>query len=326
MIDSVPAPRVSGKAVVSLVLGLLAVPLSLVAGIPALVVGFVGLREINGSDGRLRGRWLAVAGMALGGMSVVFVLAMGTAMLVWRQREAAQRLACQNNLRQLGMAVGAYFNDHQALPPGTVANADLPPERRLSWVVSLLPYFIEPASRRGAAADSSRFGKLYERIDRQKAWDDPANAEAVNEVLSRLLCPARRGALTEDEPGLTDYVGIAGLGARAAELPLSSPDAGAFGYDRIPREKDVKDIGSTTLVAAETRLDVGPWAAGGRPTVRGFDPVAQPYFGPAGQFGGLHRGVTNVLFLDGSVQPAADSTLPRVIEMWACLHREPDEQ
>ena len=49
------AGRLSGKAILSLILGLL-VPVGwILAGLPALLLGFAGLREINQSDDRLRG-------------------------------------------------------------------------------------------------------------------------------------------------------------------------------------------------------------------------------------------------------------------------------
>src|SRR4051812_39959159 len=56
-------PATSGKAVASLILGVLSFCLPVVLGIPALILGILGLRDINRSRGRLRGQGLAIAGI-----------------------------------------------------------------------------------------------------------------------------------------------------------------------------------------------------------------------------------------------------------------------
>ena len=70
----------SGKAVASLVLGILSLFLSLFASIPAIVLGILALRGIRRSSGRLCGNGLAVGGIALG--SVALLLAVGFGSLV----------------------------------------------------------------------------------------------------------------------------------------------------------------------------------------------------------------------------------------------------
>src|SRR4051812_26141358 len=81
--DSMPRqpPRTSIAALVGLVLGLLALPLNLFAGLPALLVSYRSLYTINASEGQLRGRGLAIVGMVLGGVGclwgVVFWLLLG---------------------------------------------------------------------------------------------------------------------------------------------------------------------------------------------------------------------------------------------------------
>jgi prepilin-type processing-associated H-X9-DG protein len=108
-------------------------------------------------------------------------------------------------------------------------------------------------------------------------------------------------------PGLTFYVGIAGLGSNAAELLLSDPSCGFFGYERRITPDDVPRGTSYTMMACETTWQNGPWARGGFATVRGLDPNGLPYTGGGRPFGGLHPGVTNRLFADGNVQPFRDT-------------------
>ena len=71
---------------------------------------------------------------------------------------------------------------------------------------------------------------------------------------------------------MTSYVGIAGLGPNAAELPVEDPRAGVFGFDRSTPLIEITDGTATTMAVAETAESNGPWKAGGPATVRGLDP------------------------------------------------------
>jgi prepilin-type N-terminal cleavage/methylation domain-containing protein len=100
-------------------------------------------------------------------------------------REAANRAACRNNLKQIGLAAAHFHDAHGAYPPARLSArpgeptdprgpiADFP-----TWLVRILPYL----DRDGAAA----------------AWDltapysgHPDDVRAG--VMTTYLCPARRG-------------------------------------------------------------------------------------------------------------------------------------
>jgi prepilin-type processing-associated H-X9-DG protein len=305
--------RLSLAALLSVVLGLF--PLT---GVPALLLGLAGLRAVNGSAGRLRGRRLALAGMALGAVGTA-VLAVGLVLIVvFHLRSVSERAECVNNLRQIGMAINRYAEAHNGeLPPGTVPNAALPPERRLSWMAAVLPDLAQgpPAGKKPAPKWHALAGKL----DLARAWDDPANAEAVGGDVPAYLCPDldRRGALRR--PGLTTYVGLAGVDPDAARLPKDDRRAGVFGYDRVITRQDATAGISFTMMVAETRRDLGPWVAGGPATVRGLAPDETRYVGAGRPFGGLHPGGANVLWVDTSVRFVKDSVAPEVFRSQATL-------
>lgn len=78
-----PPPGVAGSAngfaIASLVLGILGIvgfP-PLIPSILALIFGYKGRREIDRSNGAQQGRGLAVAGIILGWVAIVFVLVIG---------------------------------------------------------------------------------------------------------------------------------------------------------------------------------------------------------------------------------------------------------
>jgi uncharacterized membrane protein len=78
----VPAqPKVAGLAVASLVLGILGFfALPLVAPILALVFGYVALSQIKKANGWLTGRGMAIAGVVLGWLGLVTMIAVVVAL------------------------------------------------------------------------------------------------------------------------------------------------------------------------------------------------------------------------------------------------------
>jgi hypothetical protein len=229
---------------------------------------------------------------------------------VGRVRETANRTVCADHLKQLGLVVLHYQDTFGRFPSATVSEKSLPPERRFSWLVEILP-FVEAAPR--------------PPIDKTKPWDAEENRprwfhakkgdhewEAYWGDHPLWLCPSNPNQAAPGTPSLTHYVGIAGLGRDAASRPANSPGIGFFGYDRALHHEDFKKGLSETLMVVETRLDNGPWTAGGYPTVRGLDPDGPPYLGKGGQFGGMHRTGVNTLFADASVRYLSEDTSPRV--------------
>jgi prepilin-type processing-associated H-X9-DG protein len=223
---------------------------------------------------------------------------------VSKVRDAARRAECRNNLRQLGLSLRDYGDTFNRFPAAAMPNPNLPPEERLSWVVAIAP-FVEASP-------------LYNKMAKDKSWQADENRFAALLQYRILLCPAYPEGPPVSTLSPTHYVGIAGVGSNAAELPLTDPRAGFFGYDR---QLTLKDAGqtSTLLVAAETGRAEGSWIAAGPATVRGLEPDGLPYLGADGQFGGLHRQGTNAVFADGSVRFIPNATGRDVLEALAVL-------
>ena len=133
------------------------------------------------------------------------------------------------------------------------------------------------------------------------------------------LCPSLARPDPLRQPGLTTYVGLAGIDPDAARLPRQDRRAGVFGYDRVITRQDVTAGISFTMMVAETTRDLGPWVAGGPATVRGLAPDETRYVGTGRPFGGLHPDGANVLWVDASVRFVKDTVAPEVFWSQATL-------
>lgn len=251
---------------------------------------------------------------------VLILIALGGIVvnLIVKARAMQAREECQNNLRRIGLGLSWYQDSNLSFPPGTLPNPTLPPEKRLSWYVEAW----------GMVGD----GQALLLIDKTKSWDAEENLQPRVRVdlpkeheqlvgeSKDWLCPANPNRAAPGTPGLTHYVGIAGVGPDAAAQPKYDAQAGVFGYDRRTRRADIKDGASTTVMVAETTADNGPWTAGGPATVRGLDPGRLPYLESSGQFSNRHLPTaTNVVFADASVRSLAAGIDPRVFEALATI-------
>jgi hypothetical protein len=110
----------------SFVLGLLFfVPL---VGFGAVLFGVIALGGVEGSRGALRGRGFAIAGIALGVFSILFVcftIPATLALLIYARASAlSDAEACRANLDQIGVAVKIYKARTGAVPADLQAMVD----------------------------------------------------------------------------------------------------------------------------------------------------------------------------------------------------------
>ena len=107
--------RTSALAIVSLVLGLLSLPMLFIAAVPAVICGHVALGRIRKSAGASGGEGFAIAGLVLGyigiGLTCIVVVLAGMLLpALSMAREEARQLNCKNNLKQLGTALQQYLD------------------------------------------------------------------------------------------------------------------------------------------------------------------------------------------------------------------------
>lgn len=174
--------------------------MSLLAGIPAVILGVLSLSDISGSRGRVGGRGLAITGIVLG---VVGSLMIGPAILlalllpaVQKIRGAAERVQSANNLKILSLAMMNYSDVNAGrMPPSVVYGPDGKP--LYSWRVLLLPY---------VEADN-----LYHQFHLDEPWDSPNNKPLLAKMPK---CFANPGDMaTSITTGMTHYQVFDGPGA-----------------------------------------------------------------------------------------------------------------
>lgn len=98
-------------------------------------------------------------------------------------REAGRRIHCQNNLKQMGLAITLFHDVNKALPPARLANRPGSPvgqdcaSDQPSWFVHIMPYIEQ--------------GNLYDEFD---IFDsiEIAPLDSRQSALSVYICPSRR--------------------------------------------------------------------------------------------------------------------------------------
>lgn len=143
-------------------------------------------------------------------------------------REAARRMSCTNNLKQIGLAMHNYHDTHSRFPLGSFNLREAWPANGTNWRALILP-FIEQST----VHDQLSFNQTSHFMAGGAAG---SNALQGNEVLRELLIPIYRCPSTTIEafevaPGSNNqertlnvsYVGIQGA---ARPIPGINPDRG----------------------------------------------------------------------------------------------------
>jgi len=188
---------------------------------------------------------------------------------VQKVREAAARMKCQNNLKQLGLALHNYESAMNKLPPAFTANSGSSglPSYFFSWSVlaQLNPYLEQTA--------------IYNSMDLTQPMYVPpnytistANQFAVVQVVPIFLCPSDKSqpvssAYGVSNMGPTNYAACIGSGTTNGGAPYGSPwnADGAFQAQIAIKILDITDGTSNTAAMSESILGDGAESAFGAP-------------------------------------------------------------
>jgi prepilin-type N-terminal cleavage/methylation domain-containing protein/prepilin-type processing-associated H-X9-DG protein len=107
---------------------------------------------------------------------------------VQKVRGAAARLQCQNNLKQIGLAIHGYHDIYGTMPPGNGYGPGAAYMQR-SWMVPLLP-FVE---------EDNRFRQIdmgKSQLDQSINASGVSNLSVIQQNLKVVLCPADGNSIT----------------------------------------------------------------------------------------------------------------------------------
>jgi prepilin-type N-terminal cleavage/methylation domain-containing protein/prepilin-type processing-associated H-X9-DG protein len=253
---------------------------------------------------------------------------------VQKVRDAANRMSCQNNLKQIGLGMANYEAAMGGFPPsrttGTSAAAPYFPYQH-AWTAALLPYIEQTAA----------FNLYNYKAD----WNNPVNYTAIRTPLKVFKCPSspnepRFDTTIAAQPATGDYhalnaikdfvaincFGLVGINGNKDDSRI----VGAMRRDQVTRVLQITDGTSNTILVGEDA---------GRPV---FYNQKRQVYNPTGKEGGWadpngpfsldganpdgtipggcpmncsndselyawHTGGVNVVFADGSVHFLHDS-------------------
>ena len=180
-------------------------------------------------------------------------------------REAARRMQCANNLKQILLAFHNYYDAQNCLPPIFTLDENRKPLH--SWRVLILPYLEQSA--------------LYEQIRLDEPWDSEHNKQFHEMMPGVYRCPSSNSG-----PGLCDYSVIMG-----EETAFLDEEGKVF--------NDITDGTSNTICVVERKTGVNWMDPLAEIT---FEEACEGINGKDCKVGSRHTGGINVAMFDGSVR------------------------
>ncbi len=206
-------------------------------------------------SGRVRslpGRRLAFTLIEL--LVVIAIIAVLIALLlpaVQSAREAARRIQCTNNLKQLGLGIHNYESSNNVLPPQQVMTfVGTTVAWKSQWGVTsrVAPYL--------------ELGPLYNSMNFNNKTTDPSNITAVSSTLKVLICPSEinpQPVTSTSTTGVTSTYAVSNYGWCMGDwyvfggLSTILQNRSAFGPNASRRFASFTDGLSQSLLAAEVK-------------------------------------------------------------------------
>lgn len=195
---------------------------------------------------------------------------------VQASREAARRMQCSNNLKQIALAMHNYHDVHKSFPPAYTVDANGEPLH--SWRTLLLPFLEQQA--------------LYQQIDLSEPWDSPKNKPFNNVLIQMYRCPSN--------PSSTDCSYVAVIGKNTL-----------FQGSTPIKMADIVDGTSNTIMIVEMQSNPRNWM---EPVDLDASKMTLNINGGSNEPGSLHPGGMNVSMADGSVRFISQTIDKRTFE------------
>lgn len=166
-------------------------------------------------------------------------------------REAARRMQCSNNLKQMGLALHNYHDVHRSLPPGWA-----------DWDgVYSAPVTVKAAQANVAMLPFLEQGNAEERYDDNVRWDHANNQDLATVMPETYQCPSTPGAGEVGPDGFqtSDYAYVRSASDWFAHL---GSEHAMFEINKFPKFRDIIDGLSNTLMQYESAGRTKSWVYG----------------------------------------------------------------
>ncbi|MFO0822014.1 MAG: DUF1559 domain-containing protein [Gemmataceae bacterium] len=135
---------------------------------------------------------------------------------VQKVREAAARMKCSNNLKQIGLALHNYHDSYGRFPYGQIALDDTDTKLYGSWILQILPYL--------------ELNNVYQQFDGTQSWWKAANQTVRGQKVVAFLCPSDNDVpiynVTQDFGFRGNYAANTGIGKWNRTVPTTTSAGG----------------------------------------------------------------------------------------------------
>lgn len=174
-------------------------------------------------------------------------------------REAARRMSCSNNLKQLTLALHNFHDSHREFPVGSPTKTCPGYEHIRAWhyrwgpLAMLTPYMEQFNVYKSLNLDVPLYGHTGSSFGGGYGVH-PDNQIPVSQEIGMFYCPSDRGERIETEFGATNYMTCWGRGAPTSTGTAVYDTDGLFNRTHAARFADVTDGTSHTAAFSESLL------------------------------------------------------------------------